>query len=291
MKMHGILRQEIIFANHCQEAGRPQQWLSIPLILTSHTWENGKNEQSHQDPSLCEALFGELSHVSRVVFPADFNTAATVMEQVYQTHGQIWTAVVSKASTIPDLFTASEARALVEVGALALDWAGYDSGRARIILIAVGSYQLMEVLAASKRLAERGIAHRVVYLLEPGRFRVARSDNERAHQIPLALRDQLFPPEITARLFVTHTRPEVLLGIVRPLHTGGPTSGLGYISRGGTLNTHGLLFLNHCSWAHCLSEAARLLQIPIDGVLNPEELDVLHENRSPHGIVIPEVSP
>jgi hypothetical protein len=84
----------------------------------------------------------------------------------------------------------------------------------------------MEVLVASKRLAERGIPHRVVYLLEPGRFRVARSDDERAHQISPALRDQLFPPEIAARLFVTHTRPEILLGIIRPLHTGRPTSGL-----------------------------------------------------------------
>ena len=289
MKMHGILRQEIIFANHCQEAGRAQQWLSIPLILTSHTWENGKNEQSHQDPSLCEALLGELSHVSRVVFPADFNTAAAVMEQVYQTQGQIWTAVVSKGTTIPDLFTASEARRAVAEGALALDWAGYDPAHSRIIVTAVGAYQLVEALAASKRLADRKVPHRVVYLLEPGRYRVPRSDDESAHQASAVLLDQLFPPEVAARLFITHTRPEVLLGLARPLHTGRLTSGLGYSSRGGTLNAQGLLFLNHCSWAHCLAEAARLLQIPIDGLLNPEELDVLHGNRSPHGIVIPEV--
>ena len=38
-KMHGALRQEIIFAHHCHEAGRPQGWLSVPLVLTSHTWE------------------------------------------------------------------------------------------------------------------------------------------------------------------------------------------------------------------------------------------------------------
>jgi phosphoketolase len=46
-KMHGAIRQEIIFAHHCAEAGRPPSWLSVPLVLTSHTWENGKNEQSH----------------------------------------------------------------------------------------------------------------------------------------------------------------------------------------------------------------------------------------------------
>jgi phosphoketolase len=49
-KMHGAMRQEIIFTKHRQELGMDNGWLTIPLVLTSHTWENGKNEQSHQDP-------------------------------------------------------------------------------------------------------------------------------------------------------------------------------------------------------------------------------------------------
>jgi hypothetical protein len=102
-KMHGALRQEIIFANHLNESGRAQAWLSIPLILTSHTWENGKNEQSHQDPSMAEAMLGELSHISRVLFPPDFNTAAAMMERIYQTRGQFWTVVIPKADAIPNL--------------------------------------------------------------------------------------------------------------------------------------------------------------------------------------------
>ncbi|MER3425574.1 MAG: xylulose 5-phosphate 3-epimerase, partial [Nitrospiraceae bacterium] len=85
MKMHGVVRREIIFAAHGLDAGRPQQWLSILLFLTSHTWENGKNEQSHQDPSLAEALMGEMSYISRVLFPADFNTSLALMERLYQT--------------------------------------------------------------------------------------------------------------------------------------------------------------------------------------------------------------
>jgi phosphoketolase len=289
MKMHGIIRQEIIFANHCNEAGRAQQWLSIPVVLTSHTWENGKNEQSHQDPSLSEALLGELSPVSRVVFPADFNTAAATMERVYQTQGQIWTMVVPKAGTIPDLFTSTEARRLVADGALALDWAGYECERAQVILTAIGAYQLNEVLTASRRLNERRIRHRVVYILEPGRFRRARGDDERAHQASAAIREQLFPPEIPARLFLTHTRPEVILGVLWPLHTGAATSGLGYSGQGGTLNTPGLLFVNRCSWAHCLVEIAELLKLPVEQVLNPAEVEAIHGQRSPHGIIIPDV--
>jgi hypothetical protein len=130
-----------------------------PLVLTSHTWENGKNEQSHQDPSMAEAMLGELSHVSRVVFPADFNTAAAVMERLYQTQGQFWTLVIPKADGIPDLFTPAEAKRLMDDGGLRLDWAGHAADRAELILVAVGAYQLGEVLRASRRLTEREVPH------------------------------------------------------------------------------------------------------------------------------------
>lgn len=289
-KMHGAVRQEIIFANHCTEAGRPQRWLSIPLILTSHTWENGKNEQSHQDPSMAEALLGEPSHVSRVVFPADFNTAAAVMERLYRTQGQIWTIVAPKADTIPDLFTPEEARRLVEAGGTRLDWAGRDPERARIIVTAVGAYQLGEAILASRRLSDRDIPHAVVYLLEPGRFRAARHAREQAHQAPASLVEWLYPAAVQPRLFLTHTRPETLLGVLGPLHTGTRTRGLGYINQGGTLNTPGMLFVNRCTWAHALLEAARLLDLPRERLLSAEELEALDGQRSPHGVIIPDVS-
>ena len=59
-KMLGALRQEILFARQLADAGRPPGWLSVVTVATSHTWENGKNEQSHQDPS-----FGETLHARR----------------------------------------------------------------------------------------------------------------------------------------------------------------------------------------------------------------------------------
>jgi phosphoketolase len=247
MKMHGAIRQEIIFSNHCAEAGRPQRWLSIPLILTSHTWENGKNEQSHQDPSMAEALLGEPSYVSRVVFAADFNTAAAVMEEVYQTHGQFWTVVVPKADTIPDWFAGEDARRLVKEGGIRVEWAGYDMGRAPIVVAAVGAYQFEEALKASQRLAERQLPHAMVYLLEPGRFRAPRSEREAAHHASTSLIETLFPAQVQPRIFLTHTRPETILGVLGTLHTGSQTCGLGYINEGGTLNTPGMLFRNRCT--------------------------------------------
>ena len=57
--MHGAMRQEIIFTKHRKGLGLDNGWLSIPLVLTSHTWENGKNEQSHQDTMKAEAMLNE----------------------------------------------------------------------------------------------------------------------------------------------------------------------------------------------------------------------------------------
>jgi phosphoketolase len=44
VKMLGALRQEIIFARHQNEVGAKPKWLSIPIVVSSHAWENGKNE-------------------------------------------------------------------------------------------------------------------------------------------------------------------------------------------------------------------------------------------------------
>ena len=93
--MLGAMRQEIIFVRNQREAGTEQRWLSVTVLLTSHTWENGKNEQSHQDPTMCEALMGEMSDISRVLFPADWNTAVSALRAAYSTYGQIWTIASS----------------------------------------------------------------------------------------------------------------------------------------------------------------------------------------------------
>jgi len=259
----------------------------VPLLLTSHTWENGKNEQSHQDPSMAEAMLGELSHRSRVVFPPDASTAAATLAHVYATHGRIWTLVVPKADTIADLFTAEEARRLVEDGAAVLDWAGHAAERAELSLVATGAYQLGEVLTASRRLAARDVAHTIVCVLEPGRFRRPRTDAERDHQAATAVREAVFPARIRRRLLVTHTRPEALLGILAPLHAPVQAAALGYVSVGGTYDTPGLLFVNRSSWAHAVLEAARLLDLDPSRLLEPAEREVLEGRRSPHGIIVP----
>jgi phosphoketolase len=286
-KMQGVVRQEIIFANHCNEWGLGQQgWLSVPLLLTSGVWENAKNELSHQDPSMAEAMLGELSDVSRVIFVADYNTAAVVMRGVYQTQRQIWTVVLAKYEAVPDLFTPKEATQLLEQGAVRLDWAGHNTAGQRLVLTAIGGYQLEEVLKASSRLAERDIAHSVVYMLEPGRFRTPRSKGEEAHAVPDDLKHDLYPDSVRSRIFVVHTRPETILGVLHPLTTGGYTGALGFIGQGGTLTTSGMLFINRSTWAHTIDKAAQLLGLPRERLLSSEEMAALDGRTNPEGVII-----
>ncbi len=286
-KMYGAMRQEVTFADHLRQRGREPEWLSIPLVLTSHTWENSKNEQSHQDPTMAEAMLGEVSDTSRVVFVADYNSAAAVIRQVYQTHGQLWTIVAPKSGSVADLFTPVEAEQLILDGGTAINWASHRRDEAELILTAIGAFQLEEVLKASVRLTERDVPHSVVYLLEPGRFRVPRTAGETAHAATQELRDELFPETAQARVFVTHTRPEPLLGTLGELHTGYRTTrGLGFISHGGTLNLNGMLFINHCTWAHVLEQVADVTSMPLDTLLSQDERDALAGQRSPEGVII-----
>jgi phosphoketolase len=286
-KMLGVLRQEILFTEGLLEAGREVGWLSLPLLLTSHTWENAKNERSHQDPALCEALLGELSHLSRVLFPPDANCAGVLLESVFHTHGQLW-AMVTPKRDVPDLFSADEARALLRDGAIELEWAGFRRERADSLLVAIGAYQLEVVLRASQRLTERGVAHRVSYVLEPGRLRTPRSAREAAHSAPAARVSDLFPERAPYRVFAVHTRPEPMLGTLAPLHTGARSAWLGYVSRGGTLTEEGMLFANHSSFAHVLEALARVRGEDPAKWLEPDELDALAGRRSPMGVIVPD---
>lgn len=277
VKMLGALRQEIIFARHQCEAGAGPRWLSVLTVLTSHTWENGKNEQSHQDPTLGEALMGEMSDISRVLFPADANSATAAVRGAYGTRGQFWTLVVPKRP-MPVHFTADEAQRLVRVGALAVK----RPHGAAVLLVAVGAYQLGQALRAADRLEQRGVPAALTCVIEPTRFRSPRDDLERAIVADDEALESLFPRSIATRVILAHTRPEPMTGILRRIDTGpGRTTLLGYASRGGTLDVQGMLFANRCTWAHAVAAAAASLGKDLASLLKPAERAALAGEGDP----------
>jgi len=186
---------------------------------------------------------------------------------LYRTHGQVWSVVVPK-NELPIRFTAEQAEGLVVDGALRLR----GDGTGRVTLVAVGGYQLEEALRASTRLTEKAIPHAVVYLFEPARFRVPRDRHEAAVLASDATRERLFPRGADIRVLLTHTRPEPLLGALRPLDTGRGTRALGYINRGGTLDVAGMLRTNRCTWIHAVAAVADRLQRAPAELLDPDEL-------------------
>ncbi|MBL0319134.1 MAG: xylulose 5-phosphate 3-epimerase [Alphaproteobacteria bacterium] len=283
-KMLGEIRQEIIFSKHQHTLGQPPKWLSIPLILTTITWENSKNELSHQDPTMPEALLGETSDISRVMFAADYNSAAAIMDNVYKTHGQIWSVVAPKRPT-PHFFSALEAQQLLLHGMLNITWAGYDQDQAKLALIAIGSYQLAEILVASHRLRTHHIPHRVIYILEPGRLRAPRNESERTHLTPSSLVASILPQRINSIVCLTHTRPESMFGTLYPLFEHRKVTMHGFINEGGTLDTDSLLYVNRCSYAHLLESTSLLLNIPLSELLSEEEESALKGKHSPDGVI------
>jgi len=278
VKMLGALRQDIIFSRNQRNLSKDQFWLSVPIILTSHTWENGKNEQSHQDPTLCETLMGEMADVSRVLFPADYNSAQASLRATYRDHGAIWSLVIPKRPQ-PVGFSSAQSEKLVAEGAIKV-FASANK-EADLQLVAIGAYQLAQLRIASERLSEKGVAHSLIYMLEPSRFREPRDKLERAVCSPTEVVQALFPASATKRVFLSHMRPEVAAGILRPLDTGKYTKFLGYSNQGGTLCENGLLYANGCMWAHVLQAVAEVSDIALEGLLSPAEQSALQGKQSP----------
>ena len=283
MKMLGGLRQEIVFARRQREIGHEPGWISVPLIVTSHTWENSKNEQSHQDPTIGEALLGEMSDTARVLFPVDANSAVAALRSVYQGRGQVACLIVSKRD-MPHRLDGKAALQAVQAGAVHIEGA---TANADVQLVAIGAYQLEEALKAARRLTDTGLRPLVTMLIEPGRFRVPRDPIEHAFAADDAALAEFFPPN-APRVIATHTRPEPMLGLLRRLD-GGPSKTIahGYISRGGTLDVAGMLFANRSTWAHLVESAARLMNRPRDQFLSAAECAAIDGCGNPHDLINP----
>ncbi|MGE4406102.1 xylulose 5-phosphate 3-epimerase [Pseudomonas sp.] len=268
VKMLGVVRQSIIFSRQQKEIGRPAGWLGWPLIATSHTWENGKNQQSHQDTTFCEALLGEMSDMVRVLFPADHNSALALLPSIYKARGELACLVMPKRDR-PCYFNQTQAEQLARDGAIVVE---ENPGEGALLLIANGSYQLGEMLRAAQRLKEAECAYRLVYLQEPGRFRAPRDHWEVEARASDGVAERLFPDRMEMRVLLTHMRPEVARGHLWPiLPDARKSSVLGYRNRGGTLDEFGMQFANRASWANVLAACARLRNVPRTALLTREE--------------------
>lgn len=277
-KMLGALRQEIIFASNQKHINKEPRWLSVPIIATSHTWENGKNEHSHQDPTFVETLMGENAYQCRVLFPADANSAQVVINSIYQTQGKIYGLVVPK-NKVETILSLEQAKSLVKDGLVIVR----DVPKPQYILTAIGAYQLEECLVAIQMLEKAGVFGRLIYILEPGRLRLPRCLGEREYVLSDKTIGNYYSEDLIKRVFLVHTRPEPIIGVLRRIDTGYlNTKYLGYINNGGTLSTKGMLFTNQCSRFHIIKEISLLLQININDLLEEKFVKMLEHKGDPN---------
>ena len=160
------------------------------------------------------------------------------------------------------------------------------------MLTAIGAYQLGEVLTRLARGSRSATSpHRVVYVLEPGRFRAPRSAREAAHAAPLRARSRALCARRSApaRVFlVAHAaRADARRARAAP-HRPARRAALGYLGAGGTLDVDGLLYVNRSSWAHVLRALARVRRRSTRRPIStPRERAALDGRRNPTGVIVP----
>lgn len=281
IKMLRAIQQTALFARQQKEIDDAANWLGFPVISTALLWENGANELSHQDPSLSEILLMKMSDMVRVVFPVDANSAMACLQSCYGDLGVIWNLVTPR-KVQPVVFTGQQATQLVKDGAICVR--GHCG--AEIQLVATGAIQLQQALRASDRLKQQRVSHSVVYMLEPGRFRQPRDNWEAEITVDDVVHQALFPKRVQYRLFLTHTRPEMLLAVCRPLDLGPKnTVALGFNNQGGNLNEGEMLFANRCTWAHGLAELSALCGQKPTAWLTEEEVAAVQGQGNPYHVI------
>lgn len=283
MSMLNGIRQALIHARRQKEAGHPPGWLGWPVVATAHAWEGSPLRQTSQDTGFCEAMLAEMGDMARVLFPADYNSMQALLPEIYSARGQI-ACVVAPAGPQPVFLNESQAQQLARDGAIVLDeYEGDDP----LLLVANGSHQLQQMLRAGQRLQEAGVAYRLVYLQEPGRFRAPRDRWELEHVADDALVEELFPQRYRLRVVLTHMRGEVLRGHLWPiLHNVEHNFVLGYRNRGGNFDSLDLQFANRACWGNVLAACARLQGVPRTALLTADEAAALAGKGNP-GVLRP----
>lgn len=158
----------------------PAPWLGLPIV---------SGYQPRQLLGLADVLLETGSDLARVMLPPDANTAMACLKSVYGLPGVVSHLCVPDAE-LP-VISPEQAGELVRHGAVCLS--GHCA--AELQLVACGGFALQDACALSQRLKKDGVAHSLVYVLEP-----ARLAQWLAHQDSMA---SLFPDQVQQRLLMT----------------------------------------------------------------------------------------
>lgn len=232
---------------------------SVNLLVSSHVWRQDHNGFSHQDPGVVSVLLNKTFHNDHVIgiyFATDANMLLAIAEKAYKSTNKI-NAIIAGKQPAATWLSLDEARAELEKGAAAWDWASTakSNDEAQVVLAAAGDVPTQEIMAASDKLKDLGIKFKVVNVVDLLSLQTPAENNE-------AMSDEEFTELFTADkpvLFAYHSYPREVKSLLfdRPGHENFNVHG--YNEEGSTTTPYDMVRVNDMDRYELTAEALRMV--------------------------------
>ena len=232
---------------------------SVNLLVSSHVWRQDHNGFSHQDPGVVSVLLNKTFHNDHVIgiyFATDANMLLAIAEKAYKSTNKI-NAIIAGKQPAATWLSLDEARAELEKGAAAWDWASTakSNDEVQVVLAAAGDVPTQEIMAASDKLKDLGIKFKVVNVVDLLSLQTPAENNE-------AMSDEEFTELFTADkpvLFAYHSYPREVKSLLfdRPGHENFNVHG--YNEEGSTTTPYDMVRVNDMDRYELTAEALRMV--------------------------------
>ena len=232
---------------------------SVNLLVSSHVWRQDHNGFSHQDPGVVSVLLNKTFHNDHVIgiyFATDANMLLAIAEKAYKSTNKI-NAIIAGKQPAATWLSLDEARAELEKGAAAWDWASTakSNDEVQVVLAAAGDVPTQEIMAASDKLKDLGIKFKVVNVVDLLSLQTPAENNE-------AMSDEEFTELFTADkpvLFAYHSYPREVKSLLfdRPGHENFNVHG--YNEEGSTTTPYDMVRVNNMDRYELTAEALRMV--------------------------------
>lgn len=232
---------------------------SVNLLVSSHVWRQDHNGFSHQDPGVVSVLLNKTFHNDHVIgiyFATDANMLLAIAEKAYKSTNKI-NAIIAGKQPAATWLSLDEARAELEKGAAAWDWASTakSNDEVQVVLAAAGDVPTQEIMAASDKLKDLGIKFKVVNVVDLLSLQTPAENNE-------AMSDEEFTELFTADkpvLFAYHSYPREVKSLLfdRPGHENFNIHG--YNEEGSTTTPYDMVRVNDMDRYELTAEALRMV--------------------------------
>ncbi|WP_281666696.1 phosphoketolase [Parascardovia denticolens] len=232
---------------------------SVNLLVSSHVWRQDHNGFSHQDPGVVSVLLNKTFHNDHVIgiyFATDANMLLAIAEKAYKSTNKI-NAIIAGKQPAATWLSLDEARAELEKGAAAWDWASTakSNDEVQVVLAAAGDVPTQEIMAAADKLKGYGIKFKVVNVVDLLSLQTPAENNE-------AMSDEEFTELFTADkpvLFAYHSYPREVKSLLfdRPGHENFNIHG--YNEEGSTTTPYDMVRVNDMDRYELTAEALRMV--------------------------------